>query len=218
MTAEHVFYIPSIFLLGYLSALMVQARRYPTTAPDAPPSIHRHSGRRLLISFFLFVLVFVITHFFPFPMGARQVHHALGGLPLFDQSPLYIATHVYDRIVHYPEDGRLLYQRFTYTTDLVFPLTLFVFLLSLNKFLSARKQTHRSAWRLSLALSAVWLALDLIENTMVFALLDTYPQRMDWVAGNLGYVTTTKFALLLASFLLPAVLFTLPEKKGSYFA
>ncbi len=210
MTSAHAFYIPTIFLLGYLTAVMVQSRHIHTSQNIT--TANKHNGFRLLIAFFLFGLVFTITHFFTVPGSVSQVHHALNGMPLFDQSPVYSATEVYARINQYSDRGLAVYQRFTYTTDLIFPLTLFLFLRLSIKYLRGRKIGNSFAWRFSMALPFIWLSMDLIENAMVFWLLMSHPVTIAGVAGSLGYVTTTKFALLLASFLLPALLFTLPTK------
>lgn len=94
---------------------------------DAANLIRAVSTKVLLLAFLIFAGVFVITHLFPIPYGAKAVQSTLGGFSLFDKQPSFSSTDVYDRLQAYSSDGFNDYKRFTYTVDLIFSLAFFIF-------------------------------------------------------------------------------------------
>ena len=52
----------------------------------------------------------------------------------------------------------------------------------------------------------LWLSMDFFENAIIFNLLNKYPAKNFLLAGSLGYITITKFSLLLLSILAPTIL------------
>jgi hypothetical protein len=220
MTSAHILYIPTIFLLGFLAGLLLGKGSPASAGASGDLKTSAITGRMLLGSFAIFALVFVGTHFFEVPRSSRAVTKALDGLEIFDKKPSYTSDEVYSRIAMFPEKGRLLYMQFTYTIDILFPLTLFTFLILLTRF-TTNKFSVSKPWQIGLhVLPVAWISTDFIENAMIFNLLDRYPANIDFIAGTLGYVTIMKFSLLLLSILAPTVIITLhtitkPAKPGS---
>lgn len=205
MTSAHILYIPTIFLLGFITGSLVSKGSGNSSNPSNESVITK---KVLLGAFVIFAIVFVGTHFFEIPRSSTSVTKALNGLEIFDKKPSYTSNEVYSRIERFPEHGRALYKQFTYTIDILFPVTLFVFLFLLAQFAIKRASHSRTSAFFVMIIPALWLSLDVIENAIVFNLLNNFPQKNLALAGSLGYVTITKFVLLLLSILTPTLLIT----------
>lgn len=203
MTRQHIYFVPIVFLLGVIVGHLSGLRQGHVARMTRP----RVTVAAVLWPLAGFVVLFLATHAFSMHGGAKAVHHALGDLPLFDQRPSFGADEVYGRIQLFSPEGRLAYQRMTYTTDVAFPVTLSLFLVQLARYVAERTPgTGLGLRRLAVLLPGVWLATDLFENWIVYDLLSTFPERRDGLAAALGYVTETKFTLLVGSLLASATL------------
>lgn len=223
MTPAHIFFIPSIFFLGFVVGGLIAQRfmRSSGHAPTATP-IQGHaagrtapdrSGRTLAAALMIFVSVFVATHMLPLFGGVKALHHAIGGQPIFDQHASFSGAEIYARQEAFGPLGRHLYQRFTYTADVVFPLSLLAFLLLLARYVTARAAMVAPLRRTLRVLPIAWFASDMLENSIVFLLLSQFPERNEPLANVLGYVTATKFGLLLFSLVLPALVSVVLSKN-----
>lgn len=205
MTAEHILYIPTIFTLGLLAGMFLipntrSVSEESTVNQGVSPSVWP-----VIITFTLFSIVFAATHFFMIPRSVKAVTKALGGQELFDKKPSYTSEEVYARIGSFPAEGIALYKEFTYTMDVVFPSTLYIFLLSMIAFIIKRRKLKK--WIVLLyAIPSLWFVFDMVENGIVYHLLSVLPTA-DWaLAGILGYITVVKFTFLLFSLVFPVVL------------
>lgn len=220
MTLQHIFYIPTIFLLGFLfGSLISEIRRSKSTGNlqthfDSPDSERGISGKNLLFAFLIFIGVFVITHFFPIPYGSKTVQNALGGFEIFDKHPSFSSNEVYARLQSFPFEGLELYKRFTYTVDIIFPVTFFYFLITLARFVIERTSLSTFLGKAIIVLPFIWLSLDLLENSIVFTLLSEFPIRNNFLGDILGFVTATKFGLLFLSILEPSLFYVFARKKN----
>jgi hypothetical protein len=200
MTREHLFFIPLIFTLGFVAGALATRSR----DRDNPPST-RPSGRWVIVGAVALGVVFAATHVFSMHGGVRQLADVMGGQPIFDQRPSFTADEVYARLEAFGALGRAAYQRMTFSSDLVFPLALFHFLVQLNRFVvqivanKPRGILHWAPWA-----PGLWLLADLTENALIWRLIEDFPLRHDSLAGMLGTMTDTKFALLVASLAVPA--------------
>jgi hypothetical protein len=210
MTSAHILYIPTIFLLGFLTGSLAGKGFSNSNNPANESGI---TGKVLLGSFVIFAIVFIGTHFFDIPRSSKAVSNALNGLEIFDKKPSYTSAEVYSRIELFPENGRLLYQQFTYTIDVLFPITLFVFLFLLSRFVINKITMSRTSQIILMAVPVLWLSMDFVENAIIFNLLNNFPVKHHALAGSLGYITITKFSLLLLSILAPTLLITLHNMR-----
>lgn len=201
MTSNHVIYIPFVFLLGLFSGAVLS--RKSNSAGEF--SAYRVKGSFLAGAFGLLIAVFVATHMLPIQFGLKGLHAAVGHQPLFDQHPSFSAGEVYERLAGFGELGREAYQRFTYTSDLLFPLSLLLFLALFARFVAERARLPRALLGLIYALPFLWFSSDLIENSIIYWLISGFPGRQDGLAGLLGWVTNAKFAFLLAAVAVPAL-------------
>lgn len=201
MPLSHLIFIPAVFLIGALAGFTVATRR---------------GGRptALLTTLGIFFVTLLVTHAAPIPGGVHALKASVNHQQLFDQHPTVSPDDVYRRISAFGATGREAYQQFTYTTDLVFPLTLFLFLFALARFVGERfgpMQMQRRILRLG---PILWFTSDLVENGIIYFLLATYPTLHAVPASMLAYVTVSKFVLLLVSFALPLALYVLSLRKS----
>lgn len=223
MPAEHIIYIPMVFLLGFVLGgwlvTRLARRQLPETGEIAAEASAEGATRTatsiwpVLSAFAVFASVFISTHIFPFFGGAKAIANATAGLRLLDQQPAFSSAEVYARLTEFGVAGRTLYQQFTYSTDVLFPLTFLVFLLLLARYVSARSAFGTGLRRSVLALPLLWFATDMLENAMLFSLLAGFPTRNDLLASGLGLVTVGKFVLLLLSMSAPLLCSLLLRKS-----
>lgn len=220
MTSQHIFYIPTIFILGFLFGVLISERRRAKppknfqTNSETPDLVHGISGKILLLAFFIFICVFIITHLFSIPFGSKTVQNALGGLEIFDKHPSFSSAEVYNRLQSFPLQGIEVYKQFTYTIDIVFPITFFYFLITLARFVIQRTSLSKYLAKAIFYLPFIWLALDLLENSIVFTLLSEFPIRDNFLGSILGFVTATKFGLLFLSIFVPPIFLVFARKNS----
>lgn len=215
MTSAHILYIPLIFSLGFLAGTLLRTgsvASYKTNGGGQTPQLV--SGRALLGSFVIIIIVFIGTHFIEIPRSSKAVGIALHGAEIFDKKPSYSSAEVYKRIAAFPEEGLRLYQQFTYTIDILFPATLFVFLFLLSSFVNRRFFIRKEFQTFLFLLPILWFGSDMIENAVIYSLLNRFPVRMEFFASILGYITFTKFTLLLLSIAGPILAIVVPTKPG----
>lgn len=213
MTSAHFLFIPALFLLGFLFGGLLAMHRsssLQTQAGGAASGRPMRISRRLLgAAFLLFVAVFVATHILPTFGGVKALHHAMAGAPIFDQKPSFSSAEVQQRLAGYGESGRALYQRFTYSVDVIFPLTLLAFLALLARFVVERRSLSTAQALAMQTLPPIWFAADMLENSIIYRLLTQFPSEPVSLGQALAWVTVTKFALLLLCLAAPTLLLVL---------
>ena len=210
MTLQHIFYIPTIFLLGLVFGTMINK----ATESQNNQLLYKTSRRILLQTFLVFLLVFIITHVFEIPWGSKAVSHLLGGIEIFDKRPVFSSDAVYERISLFPAEGLMAYKRFTYTIDAIFPISFFIFLLTFSRFVYQRITIPKYLENVSINLPIFWFLSDLVENAVIFNILSKFPSQSEFLGSSLGFITVIKFGLLLLSILTPSVLFLFAKKKS----
>ncbi len=213
MTPAHVFFIPSVFFLGFLFGGIVASRRAPPATSQGDVKLSSPTGRTLLIAFIVFAGIFAATHMSPQFGGAKAISAAVHGMPIFDQRPSFSSSDVYQRLAAFGETGRGMYRRFTYSIDIVFPLSLLVFLSLLARFVEQRIMLNAAMRKVLVVLPFIWFGADMLENAIVFNLISQFPTKNDFLGGIVGVVTVSKFTLLLLSIASPAILLVVLKKK-----
>ncbi|MGJ1266777.1 hypothetical protein ACR78F_12930 [Sphingobacterium spiritivorum] len=206
MTFQHIFYIPTIFLLGLIFGILLSNNTSTASAEG------KMSGKKLGLVFLIFIIVFIITHSFNVPAGSKQVSMLLGGLEIFDKKPIFGSDAVYHYIQSFPEIAIRVYKRFTYTIDVIFPLSMLLFLYTFSKFTLQRVALTKYFFKTVKLLPWIWFGFDMLENATVFYLLSEFPKQYPLVAGSLGWITVTKFVLLFLSLFVPASLLLFAKK------
>lgn len=206
MTFQHLFYIPTIFLLGLIFGILLSNNK------DTAPADGKVSAKKLGLVFLIFLIVFVITHTFTIPAGSKQVSMLLGGQEIFDKKPIFGSDAVYHYMQSFTEIGIQVYKRFTYTIDVVFPLSMLAFLHTFSKFTLQRIKLPKYFFKIAGLLPWIWFGFDMLENVTVFYLLSEFPKQHPFIAGSLGWITVIKFVLLFLSLFVPASLLLLARK------
>lgn len=206
MTFQHIFYIPTIFLLGLIFGILL-GNNTNTVSADGKVSV-----KKLGLVFLIFLIVFIITHAFTIPAGSKQVSMLLGGLEIFDKKPIFGSDAVYHYMQSFTEIGIQVYKRFTYTIDVVFPLSMLAFLHTFSKFTLQRIKLPKYFFKIAGLLPWIWFGFDMLENATVFYLLSEFPKQHPLIAGSLGWITVIKFVLLFLSLFVPASLLLLARK------
>jgi hypothetical protein len=215
MTSAHFFFIPSIFFLGLFVGAAISNYLTQSTAEKHKDTRTSKTTRWLLASTFgIFSIIFIITHMVPFMGGAKSLHATLGHQPLFDQHTSSTAVEVYDRLERFGEVGREAYKRFTYTGDVVFPLSLLFFLIVLVYFVRERISLSSMFRIILISAPILWFLSDMAENSVIYFLISQYPQKNILLAELLAPLTNLKFTLLLGSIALPITSYVLFRNKG----
>ena len=209
MTIQHIFYIPTIFLLGFVFGTMVNK----TTTSEKDQLQYKTSKKTLLQTFLIFFLVFVVTHIFEIPWGSKAVSQLLGGIEIFDKSPVFSSDAVYERIRLFPAEGLMAYKRFSYTIDVLFPISFLVFLSTFARFVSQRITIPKYLAKVLIRVSFFWFAFDMLENVVIFNILTKFPSQNELLGSSLGFITVLKFGLLLLSILMPSLVFIFANKR-----
>ncbi|MCV9386017.1 hypothetical protein [Reichenbachiella ulvae] len=208
MTSAHLLYIPIVFSLGLLVGTLLSSNAERSTKSHQKPDGLFPKGSTLFGSFLIFMAAFVGTHFFEIPRSSKAVSTALNDLEIFDKAPSFSSEEVYSRIASFPLYGMAIYKEFTYTIDVFFPITLLAFLILLSLYVTKRGPISRQFRITLLLIPMIWFVMDMIENYSIYHLLDTFPAKNETLAGMLGYITITKFTLLLLAILIPTILRT----------
>lgn len=175
----------------------------------------RHTrGVHVVGSLALAVAVFIGSHLLDVPGSLAELMKATKGVPIFDLSPVFSIDETYARIEAYGDEGRRLYQRFSVTTDILFPVVLVSFLILLARFTIDRMKLPAALRWVVLAAPFGYLIPDLIENLTIFVLLSDFPQRHEGLARVLPYFTLAKRLSLYGAILLPLGLLALRYGVG----
>lgn len=214
MPLSHLISIPAVFLIGALTGFVVATHRAGASLPSTAAA-GKVRPTALVSTLGVFLITLLATHFAPISGGVRALQASVNHQNLFDQNPAFSPDEVYRRIVAFGEVGREAYLQFTYTTDLIFPLGLFLFLFVLARFVGERVALVKVT-RIILSVGPIlWFMSDLVENGIIYFLLSTYPTRHAVPATMLAYVTMSKFSLLLVSFVLPLAVYVMSLRKAA---
>ena len=144
-----------------------------------------------------------------FPGSVPDFVRASGGGTLLDAKPAFSEEALYIRIEAYGQEGRGNYKFRNLTVDVLLPLSVLPFLVLLSRRAVDRLGRRRFLGAVMLAAPFAYVTFDLVENAMVLALLEQYPQRRSALAAALPYATIIKRVASLLALLLPLAALTL---------
>lgn len=168
---------------------------------------------KIIISFFIFILIFFITHFTYFPGSLPYFEAAANHQSLLDLKPEFSLDGVYQRLESFGEPGRQAYLKLIPTIDIIFPLSAFLFLLMLGG-LAAEKYRHPLFQSYYWVMSVVYLVADFLENSLIVTLLLQYPQQLYYPASLLGYISLVKRVFMMLSLLVPLFIILLARFRA----
>lgn len=171
------------------------------------------SRRSVLLAFGAALAAFAATHLLPTPASVHELMATVGGQPILDLKPSFSAQEVYRRLDAFGEAGRTIYRRMVWTTDVLFPAAVFMFL-----FLLARRTAQQLApapllRALLVGLPVAYFAADMAENALIFIMLSDFPGRHDVIGNTVGHVTVVKRIAQAGALILPIVLYFARELR-----
>jgi hypothetical protein len=164
------------------------------------------SRKGLMLAGFWAVLVVLAVHLLQFPGSVPDFNRASGGGVLLDAMPAFTPDKTYERLAAYGEPGRRNYSFRNVTVDVILPLSVLPFLVLLIRRAIVPFSFGRATRAVLLLIPVLYVALDLLENASVLALLATYPERMNPLAASLPYTTVLKRAASLLAIALPLLM------------
>jgi hypothetical protein len=158
-------------------------------------------------AFVLAVLVVLAVHLLDFPGSVPNFVEVSRGGTLLDASPAFTTAATYERLAAYGEAGRQNYSFRNMTVDVLLPLSVLPFLFLLMIGALRAVAVSRSVQLLLLSVPFLYVIFDLLENALVLRLLAGYPERLDFLATILPYMTEIKRGASLIALGLPVGLF-----------
>lgn len=148
------------------------------------------------------------VHLLMFPGSVPDFVRASGGGTLLDAKPAFSEEALYGRLEAYGQEGRGNYWFRNVTVDILLPLSVLPFLVLLNRRAVDRLGRHGLLAGVMLAAPFAYVAFDLVENGIVLALLERYPEHLSGLAAALPYATIIKRVASLLALLLPLAVLT----------
>ncbi len=170
--------------------------------------------RHVFATFLLLSTVFVGTHLVSYPGSVAHFLKATGGQKILDMQASASAAETYERLAAMGESGRALYLRLIVTVDIVFPIVMLIFLVTLARFAAQRAGLRRWTKAMLVALPVMYFGFDMLENVSSLAMLLRYPDQLVWVAGAIGSLTRAKRGFMLLALVVPHVLLVLVQVSG----
>lgn len=162
--------------------------------------------RSLILSFVLAASVLYAVHGLKFRGSVPYFLEVTNGVHLLDVKPAFGSDRIYERFEEYGDEGRAEYRFRLFTIDLLLPLSvLWFFLLAMAKTSALVFENKKVQYGL-VAIPIIYVAFDIVENTVLFYLLSEFPTRVDSLAGILPYVTLIKRVASMGSLFLPIIM------------
>lgn len=161
--------------------------------------------RKTALAFVVLLIVFGITHFATFPGSLAYFKQVTGGKKILDLEPEFDSASVYQRLESFGEEGRQAYLQLTTISDIVFPLSAFIFLLFLGQLARSKIKGGTYAeyyWLLPL----LYFLADLMENVSAAILVLNYPEQMGVIPSVLGYISVVKRLSMALAFFVPTLI------------
>ena len=138
------------------------------------------------------------------------------GQNTLDLQASFSSVETYQRLEAFGEIGRQMYMRTMLTVDLIFPLSMFIFLFLFSKYTSQRWAMNSAFAKSLLSLSIAYITLDFLENLTIFFLLSNFPDRLKFMSSNIGYLTVGKRISMIGAIFIPVGLLAIGIISGRF--
>lgn len=170
--------------------------------------LYRHASWRPILALILICAgYFWVFNYSTLPFSNKALVAAGCGEGVLDVRPYYDAATAYRALLCYGDGGRAIYRRFL-LADASFACCYgLAFSLLLSRLLAASRGF--AGRRRSVILLPLFVALaDIIENILIFSLLELYPHEVPIIADLAGAATLSKWILTLLALTILAVSIT----------
>lgn len=171
-------------------------------------------GRSVLIAFITVFFLFIVTHLVKFPGSVAHLTEVVHGQKTLDFQGSFSSNETYIRLTAFGELGRLSYMRTMMNVDLIFPISMFIFLFLFAKYSVQGFKLNGMIRKSILSFSIGYVTLDFLENLFIFILLRNFPNHLDFLATYVGFLTVGKRIFMIGAFFIPVTL--LAVKKVSH--
>lgn len=159
--------------------------------------IHQFATPRNLLIFW--ILYFIMAGGVMGQMGKKMEAVAGPAGPIDLLIPTYSIEKAHEMIASYGDEGRALYRTIELTADVAYPLIYGIAFALLIAFLW-KKAAPNKKWARYLPLIAVFtVVFDLLENSMIVLLLNSYPQQPDGIAQMAAIFSLMKWLFVFAN-------------------
>ena len=191
-------------------ALSSEEDQVRTSTTINTPSVYKHkrttTGLKAFIAFLILLFLFVITHIIKFPGSVGYLKEITHGQKTLDMQASFASAETYQRLEAFGEVGRRMYMQTMLTVDLIFPLSMFIFLFLFSKYALQKVAMKRVFSKSLQALAIGYLTFDFLENVSIFILLNSFPNRLEFPGSYIGYLTVAKRMSMLGALFIPGVL------------
>ena len=134
------------------------------------------------------------------PIYLHSIALGMNGYPMPDLLPMYSPEHLYQLAASYSAEGRVQYIRGTLTFDLAYPLLYGSAMVFTGGWLARSNTKGNPAWQLLPILPLLAVALDLLENASVAAVMALDPAGSSLFAIIAALATPLKWLAILGVF------------------
>ena len=159
-----------------------------------------------MIAFIFVLFLFIITHVIKFPGSVGYLKEITHGQKTLDLQASFSSAETYQRLEAFGEIGRQMYMQTMLTVDLIFPLSMFMFLFLFSKYTLQKVAMKRVLGKGLQALSIAYLIFDFLENVSIFILLNSFPNRLQFLSSYIGYLTVAKRISMMGALFIPVVI------------
>ena len=188
----------------------------PGIAAPTFKSLRFTTGVKSLIAFLVLLLLFFITHFLKFPGSVGYLREITHGQNTLDLQASFSSVETYQRLEAFGEVGRQMYMRTMLTVDLIFPVSMFIFLFLFSKYASQRWGLKPSFGKALSSLSIAYVTLDFLENLTIFFLLSNFPNRLEFMGSYIGFLTAGKRISMMGAIFIPVILLVVGKVSGRF--
>ena len=160
----------------------------------------------VIIAFIVLVVIFIGTHALKFPGTISYLMEITQGQNTLDLQASFSSAETYGRLEAFGEIGRQMYMRTMLTVDLIFPLSMALFLFLFATYTWQRLEMKPMVGRSIKSLSIAYLILDFLENSTIFFLLLRFPDRLEFLGSYIGYLTIGKRIATYGAIFIPMAL------------
>lgn len=179
-------------------------------------NLRSKTGLKVLIAFLIVLSLFIVTHIFKFPGSVGYLSEITHGQKTLDLQASFSSTATYQRLEAFGEIGRQMYMRTMLTVDLIFPVSMFIFLFLFSKYVSQRWGMKPAFGKALRSLSIAYVTLDFLENLTIFFLLSNFPDRLEFMGSYIGFLTVGKRISMMGAIFIPVILLVVGKVSGRF--
>lgn len=160
------------------------------------------NGKNLAIVGIAFLLSYLFLNVIKHPFSILSIKELTGGYTILNVLPFYNAETAYEFLNAYPKEAIKIYRRIlVYDLLILIPVYVSFFSFALIYLGNSLKGRGKDMARIMVFLPLIAGTLNIIEDGIIFVLLNALPTELNTLASLSGIITTTKSILITVCFL-----------------